>query len=111
MLAEIGGNPLDAEDLAAVVVVDDFDAAIGNPHVPYLWITERVGIDIGPIIAGDSLTQVMNADCWHQFDGWPWLGMPRVAAVCPSQLPRHSHQFNSPSVTAARRVLSRMLSN
>ena len=56
MLAEIGGNPLDAEDLAAVVVVDDFDAAIGNPHVPYLWITERVGIDIGPIIAGDSIT-------------------------------------------------------
>ena len=56
MLAEIGGYPLDAEDLAAVVVVNYFDAAIGEPHVPHLGITERVGIDIGAVIAWDGLT-------------------------------------------------------
>ena len=56
MLAEIGGDPLNAEDLAAVVVVDYFDAAIGKPHVPHLGIAERIGIDIGAIIAGDSIT-------------------------------------------------------
>jgi hypothetical protein len=53
---EAGPNPCDAEDLAAVVVVDYFDAAIGNPHVPYLWVTERVGKDVGAIIAWDSIT-------------------------------------------------------
>jgi hypothetical protein len=56
MLAEIGRNSLDAEDLAAVVVVDYFNAAIGKPQVPYLGITERVGIDVGAISARDSIT-------------------------------------------------------
>ena len=77
--------------LAAGIVIDDLDAAIGKPHVPHLGIAERVGIDIGAVIAWNSLTQVINADCWHEFDGWPWLGM-RAAAVCSCQLPWHGHR-------------------
>jgi len=53
---EAGPNPCDAEDLAAVVVVDYFDAAIGKPQVPHFGITERVGIDIGGMSAGDGIT-------------------------------------------------------
>jgi hypothetical protein len=33
--------------------------------------------------------QVIDVDCGHQFDNWPWLGMSGATAFCSRQLRRH----------------------
>jgi hypothetical protein len=62
--------------LGSVLVVNYFNAAIGQPHVPYLWILERGGIDSGAVIARDSLPQVIDIDVGQLLYDWPWPGMP-----------------------------------
>jgi hypothetical protein len=89
MLAEIGGNPLNAEDLAAVLVVNYFDAAIGQAQALYLWVAEGIGIDIDAVVPGNCLPQVIDIDIGQLLYDWPW---PRIAwALCSSQLRRHWH--------------------
>jgi len=80
MPAEACSDPLNPK-LPPIAVLDDLDAPVRQPHVPQLWITERVGIDIGAIIARDGIAQIGNADCRHQFDCRPWLRISWTTAL------------------------------
>jgi len=47
-------------------------------------------------IAGNCMAQFIDIDYRHQFDGWPWFGMPGAAAIWIAQLPGHRHWIQLP---------------
>jgi hypothetical protein len=81
MSAEIGRNPYYTEALNVAVTARDFEAESGKPQASNVeifkgdvWLVDCIGI------ARNSVTQFVDVDCRHQFDGRSWFGMPGPTA-------------------------------
>jgi hypothetical protein len=74
MLAEISGNPVDAEALDVAVATHDLDAGGGKPHIGEIGVFEigvfeaDVRLNDLAVIAWDSLPQVIDIDVGQLLD-------------------------------------------
>jgi hypothetical protein len=63
-------------------MVGDFEAKGRKPQPGDIGVFQSKDIRLTDIIglARDCMTQFIDIDCWHQFNGWTWFGMPGATA-------------------------------
>jgi hypothetical protein len=71
--------PFDTEALYALEIVSDFEADGGNVQTGNFGIFQA-DIRLDCIGIGRNSMSLIDIYCRHQFDGGPWLGMPKATA-------------------------------